>query len=89
MQNWYSQNNPFRSKGVGAGYGVGMGFAVAVGMADSVAATACWISVFGLAFGAQAVTIKISSINGLYRMHLIIQFFGTNPVMASLYNQGV
>jgi hypothetical protein len=65
MQNWYSQNNPFRSKGVEDGYGVGMGFDGAVGKADTVAATACWIWAFGSALGVQAVTIIIRMIKVL------------------------
>ena len=63
MQNWYSQNNPFRSKGVGDGKGVGMGAEVGVGNAANVDATATWIAMFGSGLGAQAVTIKTNSKN--------------------------
>lgn len=40
MQNWYSQNKPARSNGVGDGNGVGIGADVLVGIAASVDATA-------------------------------------------------
>ena len=59
---------------MGGGYGVGMGLDVAIGIAATVAATACWICAFGLAFGAQAVTININRIKVLYRMGRLYSF---------------
>jgi len=59
MQNWYSQNKPARSNGVGDGAGEGIGGAVGVGIATNVARTASWISAFGLDLGKEhAVTIN-------------------------------
>ena len=61
MQNWYSQNNPFKSNGVGEGYGVEIGFEVGVEIADKVATTAWLIWAFGSGVGVlrpQAVTMN-------------------------------
>jgi hypothetical protein len=65
MQNWYSQNNPLRSKGVEEGWGVGCGADVAVGMAARVDATACriWALGSGVVLGAQDASRNRSKMN--------------------------
>lgn len=40
MQNWYSQNNPLRTNGVGVGKGRDVGAKVGLGSAERVEATA-------------------------------------------------
>jgi hypothetical protein len=65
MQNWYSQNNPARSKGVAVGIGIDVagGLAVAFGIAARVAATICLICASGSGLGPQAVTMNINRNN--------------------------
>ena len=46
MQNWYSQNNPFKSNGVAVGIAVGRG--VWVAREASVVATAASIGILGV-----------------------------------------
>lgn len=63
MQNWYSQNNPFKSRGGCVGKGVEIGMNVGSGMAVSVAATAWLICELRPVFGEQAVRIMVMSVN--------------------------
>jgi hypothetical protein len=72
MQNWYSQNNPFRSNGVAVGMIVGRGGRVA--MDASVVATASSMGMMGVAVAlpgkeqdvtnnpAKVIIIKVGSI---------------------------
>ena len=67
-QNWYSQNNPFRSNKVGVGKCVEIGTDVGAGRAAIVAATDWLISDAGSRFGTQADRIINNGMINIFRI---------------------
>src|SRR5215211_8232853 len=61
MQNWYSQNKPFKSSGVAVGNRVGICCGARVEMDANVVATASCTCRVGVALGPRLQDVKIKS----------------------------
>ena len=75
MQNWYSQNKPFKSRGVAVGITVGSGAGVRVAIDARVVATASSIGMPGVADareGNEQDVIKNPEINIIRGCHKIL-----------------
>jgi hypothetical protein len=86
MQNWYSQNNPFRSNGVAVGMMVGRAAGVRVVMEASVVDTAESTEILGVAAarpGNEQDVIPIPEISIMKKYRHIFQEIGLdfNPIV--------